>query len=129
MGKYEYLLTPAHHFKKGAISMIYQLNHEFKTFKFKTVINNELHYLNDKEEFEEQFEELPSQLVYEDVILTEEQQERFESVVGIKDITLDEVVAYTVDGIEPTNPYYQIDKLKKDNEDLTIALAELLGGM
>ena len=109
--------------------MIYQLNHEFKTFKFKTVINNELHYLNDREEFEEQFEELPSQLVYEDVILTEEQQERFERVVGIKDITLDEVVAYTIDGIEPTNPYYQIDKLKKDNEDLTIALAELLGGI
>jgi len=107
--------------------MIYQLNHEFKTFKFKTVINNELHYLNDKEEFESQFEDLPAPLIYEDVALTEEQQKRFERVAEVKDITLDEVVAYTIEGIEPNNPYYLIGKLKKENEDLAIALAELMG--
>ena len=107
--------------------MLYQLNHEFKIFKFKTVINNELHYLNDKEEFESQFEELPAQVVYEDVILTKEQQERFERVAGVKGITLDEVVAYTINGEEPSNPYYQIMKLKRENEDLAIALAEIMG--
>ena len=107
--------------------MIYQLNHEFKVQKFKTVIDGQVYYLSDKEEFESQFEDLPAPLIYEDVALTEEQQKRFERVAEVKDITLDEVVAYTINGIEPTCPYYQIGKLKKENEDLAIALAELMG--
>ena len=107
--------------------MIYQLNHEFKIQKFKTVIDGQVYYLNDKGEFESQFEDLPAPLIYEDVALTEEQQKRFERVAEVKDITLDEVVAYTIDGIEPNNPSYLIGKLKKENEDLAIALAELMG--
>lgn len=106
--------------------MIYQLNHDFFVYSFKTVIDGQEYYLDDKDEFERELN-LPAHPVYEDVVLTQEQKERFELVAGVKGITLDEVVAYTINGEEPSNPYYQIMKLKRENEDLTIALAEIMG--
>lgn len=109
--------------------MIKQTNDKFEPILFIAKYNEETVYIDDKKEFEEILEEELGELpiiVYEDIILTEEQQARLELMNSMSDISLDEARDYIMDGIIGNSLSFKYLNLKNKNNDLELQNSSLM---
>ena len=115
--------------------MIYQDEFGFKIFKFKAEADGETQYINNKEDYERDLLQrvkmksidnnlenddspiLPD-ITYSDIVLSTEQYERFNQLVDIKGITLDEITEYVFSKVEPNNPSYEVVMLREYNSEI-----------
>lgn len=119
--------------------MIYQNNDTFKVFPFVAEFDSEIHYIDDKEEFEkgllrkirmdkiidgtyieDEVLNLPT-ITYSDFSLSDEQQARFDEITTYSTVTLDDVSDYVFNGLTKNmefNLNREINSLKDKNTSL-----------